>query len=361
MAFYLGNVLLLMMIAGFCSLLRSFSIKCRKKYFIWTATIQMIVVATIRGWYIGADTQAWVTTYQLCQNLSWEKLFPYLQNTIYNFEPGYIILNKIVSLTGLSITAFYFVVAVIIYVSVARFVYRYSNNVWFSMALFWMLGGYQYSLGILRQTIACAICLWAVDYIIQRKSLQFAIIVALAIAFHSTALCIVPLYSLYNVKVDKNYIIKVLLGAIGFLAALPIALRIVGKLIPRYKGYAEITMKYGAQGGWLSLFISMVCIAASVWYVKHRTSITSETQLIMQAMTISFFLHIVTPMLSIGRMAQYYDIYRIIFISNMLKELVKKGQRRYAYAVFVVLGLLYYAYTLSGDTATVPYTVVWKM
>lgn len=90
-------------------------------------------------------------------------------------------------------TIFFFFPAVFVQYSYVRFIRRHSPSFLVGIGLYIFLGSYVFSLAAMKQTIAMAILLYAVDALIDRKIIRFYLIVFVAFLFHTYALVFVIL------------------------------------------------------------------------------------------------------------------------------------------------------------------------
>lgn len=83
--------------------------------------------------------------------------------------------------------------------SYLRFIRKHSSNFVIGVGLYLLLGAYVFSIAAMKQTIAMAILLYAVDLLIDRKYVEFYALVFLAFLFHTYAIAFVIL-PLFTVK-----------------------------------------------------------------------------------------------------------------------------------------------------------------
>lgn len=77
--------------------------------------------------------------------------------------------------------------------SYVRFIRRHSPSFLLGIGLYLFLGTYVFSLAAMKQTIAMATLLYAVDALIERKTFQFYLLVFVAFLFHTYAIMFVVL------------------------------------------------------------------------------------------------------------------------------------------------------------------------
>ena len=104
--------------------------------------------------------------------------------------------------------------AVFVQYSYARFIRRHCPSFFVGMILYFCLGTYTFSMAAMKQVIAMAILLYAVDDLIDRKNKQFYLKVFLAFLFHTYAIVVLILAFFTN----KPWTMRTfaLLGAVLF-------------------------------------------------------------------------------------------------------------------------------------------------
>ena len=109
-------------------------------------------------------------------------------------------------------TIFFLFPALFVQYSYVRFIRRHSPSFLVGIGLYIFLGSYVFSLAAMKQTIAMAILLYAVDALIDRKIIRFYLIVFVAFLFHTYALVFVIL-PLFAVRPWSPRTLVLLLGA----------------------------------------------------------------------------------------------------------------------------------------------------
>ncbi|GEM_PF-6138402 len=177
--------------------------------------IQLFLILAFRDITLGADLSNYSGGYQFISSLSFGELIKrlHLFNVAdlvypYAYESGYCVFNWICSKIGLSFHGFLVVCSAFIIISVTKFISKYSLNEWLSFSLFLGLGMYEYSFGILRQTLAVAILLFAFDCAIEGKTKKFLLLVFLAFTMHRIAILFCIIYFLSRVQINKNKMIR---------------------------------------------------------------------------------------------------------------------------------------------------------
>lgn len=128
------------------------------------------------------------------------------------FEPGYDLLNVIVRNVFNNYTVFLLIHAVIIYTLYIKAMVKLTNLPIVALLIFYSLMiGY---MGMNRQHIALAICLYSITFILTKEKYKFLIAILIATLFHFTALLFLICYPL-NRKINLKIVIGSLLASIA--------------------------------------------------------------------------------------------------------------------------------------------------
>lgn len=162
-----------------------------REYLItWLLIVVLGFFCGLRIW--GNDTGTYIMMYN--QVPLWED---FEMNERYDFAAGigFSALTSILKTIGFSsqdYLMFYAFATVIPYV---LFVRRYSENFVFGVFLMFATGFYTFSLAAIKQCMATGLCLWALNFALDRKWLRFSLLIAAAMLFHPYAIvyAVVPL------------------------------------------------------------------------------------------------------------------------------------------------------------------------
>ncbi len=127
----------------------------------------------------------------------------------WGFEPGYILLNKVIGYFTGDSQVFLAVLSILILVPVCYMMWNKSENPILSLLVFVAVGNLFSSYAALRQWCAVAVMVMSYDCIIKRRPIRFMMTIAAACTFHQTALFFVPLYFVYPMRMTRQ---KILLG-----------------------------------------------------------------------------------------------------------------------------------------------------
>lgn len=197
MTVYYANLLLILALAWpLC--IRKPS-KGKKIAYIAITMGYMWFLATFR-YGIGYDYYTMIDIFRTVQNTQSLGEILALQ-----WEPGYLILTKLMSFFIHDSITMYGVYQVAILLPIAWFIYRHCENAWLATWLYVTLTFYYTTLNFTRQSIACSLVVLAYGALKNRKPIPYFILILLAGSFHKTALIMIPLYFLANIRPNKKW------------------------------------------------------------------------------------------------------------------------------------------------------------
>lgn len=326
-----------------------------KKLFLGFAFIPMFLIQALRGYTIGVDTEGYINHYHIIGNMGWNSL----DFTYNGFEPGYILLNKVVAfLSGNSATIFLTVVSGIIMVGFSIFIYYNSSNVMLSTMLFLALNHFFTSMVSLRQYIAIAILINSFYFFRKRRLGMMLLLCATSFLFHKSSIIFSALIlGLYFIKLTRYKILLLigieLTGAVCFPSLLALALRI----LPKYNYYFIFIQNFMESMGIgkiriIYLFLEIALIGIILVVKKYGNRDFYALAIITSVAAVSILLQGKIPLL--WRLAYYFEVYLIIFIPNIF---YKKTSNSYLYKISILFAItIFYAYLLWTNAAEiVPY------
>lgn len=169
----------------------------------------------------------------MCDDLSFG--FPLSRTSLLSLYPseiGYDSINYLISFVTHNRYIFILIYTLLIYALLFQSIKKYTENYPFAVMVFmglWFFFTFTY----LRQVLAAATCWLAIDYVAQRKPLQFFAIVALAVTIHNSAIVFTPLYFVPIKKFSPVTVILVMVACLAVgLTSLPAGL---------FESYGELT------------------------------------------------------------------------------------------------------------------------
>lgn len=324
-----------------------------------------------RGIRVGVDTKNYCYVFQYFEHVSLKNVFTapiYGSNAhtwTFEFEPGYRLINKLLSYMTNDGQAITIALGIIIFILLALFVYRESPNIWLSMWLFVTLGFFQTSMNATRITIVLLICFLAFPLIENRKPVLYVLIVLLASTIHQSALLFLPVYPLIRfVPLNRRRVFLIFLLALFVGLNCSLFSETLQKIVPsRYARYFS-----AGNDKWISaavgVFNLLVVITAVLLLARSERKNVFEGDKVGSWI---FFLHICFFALDIGfkagaRTAALFGPYVVVLVPQILNRIENASRKRAA--VFLIAALCFAQYIarmqINNIGGTIPYSFFWQ-
>lgn len=184
--------------------------KAKKLAYVITMFALMYVVTILR-YGIGNDYFSYLRIYDQIAAAQWGELFSL------GFEPLFAVLTKLMTFVPMDSEIIYAIYAALILTPVAVAIYRHSDNVWISVAVYLCLTFFYTSLSFIRQAMAVSILILAYGFMKERKIFPTLILAVVAMLFHYTAAVFIPLYLFSLLKPAKKSLIIFSSASVGVL------------------------------------------------------------------------------------------------------------------------------------------------
>lgn len=272
---------------------------------------------------------------------------------IFNFEPGFRAYLALVSRTGLSEQGFLALTAALTLVPVAITVSRFSKMPMFSLYLYATVGFYAFAFSGLRQALSVAICFFALRAIKDRRLWRFLLIVGFASMFHQSALVFLPAYWIYRIKARP---LDLVYGVVGLALVWIFRSPIYAFLFGLYRDTEATEDQTGAVTLFLALLL--VWVAALVLHPPQDDP-SDEDRLVTGTRNFLYvavlFQSLASVSFLVGRVGQYYLIFIILLLPQLLKRQHNPGVRYLLFTGTVMVALGFFRLQ-AGVYGLLPYT-----
>lgn len=172
---------------------------CRLKYgravYCSAMGLVLFLVSALRA-SVGYDYNLYGGWYMDAQTSSMEDIMLAKQ------EKGFFVPMKLISDVNPDYQVMFVVIAFIITAAVMLYIYVYSEKPYLSVFFFLTFGLFFNSMNFMRQMIAAAVLLYAMQYIRKNQFIRFLALVLFASVFHVSALIMLPFYFILRIKMD---------------------------------------------------------------------------------------------------------------------------------------------------------------
>ena len=199
-----------------------FNIKKKKKnfpLFIISSIVAIlfpVLLATFRDPGVGTDTLGYVqevwNQFTRLGNIN-NILYAYQNGEFYDFEIVYLLINAIAIIFGNDIHWLYFITSLFIILPIYIAIYnnRHRAPMWIGM-IFFLLLYYNYSLNMVRQSVALAFCIYSFKYVEQKKWIKLFIWLLIIINTHNTGIFYLLFIAIYLISyIPSKYLKNILL------------------------------------------------------------------------------------------------------------------------------------------------------
>lgn len=316
--------------------------------------LSLILVLSLRHPSMGVDLRYGESTgylgmFSRIARSNWSEVFT---NSFQNYEKGYVIFCKLISLISANKQFFLAVCAITSVLPVAAVLGKRSSSPLFSFVIYMGLPVIQMLFSGLRQSIAIAICFLSITYIQQRKPIAFLVAVLIAASFHSSALIFLPFYFIYRIKIKRN--IRFITVAI-----LPIL------FVFRVSIFSFLTSIFGksadiADNGALRLLIFFIILYVFCFMLSDDTEDNiGYLNLFYFACFFQCFSGINTLVMRIGF---YFMLPLTLLLPDSVGKIRNKNTERLIKAFLIVFFVAYGLYVLHSKSYAMsyPYSFFWN-
>ena len=328
-----------------------------QKIFLVVSSIILALFTGLRDRYTGTDTWNYGDTFIRTVHIS--KFSTAMNSDMKNGEYGYRAWTWLISRFTSNPNVFFTITAVIFAVCLAVYIYKNSQNPFFSMVLYYTVGMFGFQMSGIRQAMAMAILLISFEFIKKRKLIWFLMAVYIASLFHNSALAFVPAYFISYLKMDFKSFSLYTLGLMFFSVYGEKAANLLFSVNENYSDSVLGSGVAGNMGG--QTVIGMLLLTLILCYIfKKRVLLVNNTNLIFFNLTIiALLIYILRYFFrSFERVSFYYQFAFIILLPNVIEAIPDDKTRKIVYTCAIVLAcaLFFYRYQMNPSY----YSFLWK-
>ena len=222
--------------------------------------------------------------------------------------------------------------------------YKFSNYFNFTLFLYITSGIYFESFNAMRQYLAVAILFQAMNYIFKKDVIKYIICIIFATSFHFSAIVMLPMYWLVQVKNKKKVCKYIIIIFIVIFIAFSTVMNFLGTLMNKLENYNEA---YNSDKSYGVNIIRVLVIALPVILLvkQYEKIIKKDKKLeIMYIYSVMCMMIIICSYkyVHIARLSSYFLLQEILIIPELI-YLIKKQKNR-----IIILLLTYSLYFTYG-------------
>ena len=316
------------LLLGYLSIFLIFSKNVKSDLFFYLSFFTLTLFSGLR-FDVGVDFMFYNQMFEDFKN----------DSALFLFEPANMMIINIINMLSIDYQVIFFIYSVIIMFGVFYFIKKLSPLKELSILLFVTVGIFYFStFNGIRQWAAISIGLIAIVKLIEKKHIQFLILVILATLFHLSALLLF-IFIFFKIRFSKFYLIGIFLASI-------ISIKFFIFLInnTKYSIYLDL-LRFDSQGNSLLLMIYILALVYTLLFFKYfnKNNILNTSEIVLLNMNLMSILVLIIgyimkiDFLTLMRVNMYFQIQLIIFIPMMIYKL-KNQQIRF---MLIYLGIVF--------------------
>ena len=295
--------------------------RVHRKCAFWSCIILFMIIGAFRDPSIGNDTEKYMYIYNEIQYDS------------SRYEIGFVLLNKFLYYISPNPRTLLVFSSIFIFYCYGRTIWKYSAYPWLSLYIIFSYTFFPFALSGIRESLAIGIILLSFDYLIQKKNLQYLILVVFATSLHTTAIIFALGLLFRNTSLTKrNILIMFACGGIAYIM-FPRILSLAFSLLPYYAVYEGGEYfgetRLASMLDFAILFIILI-FAYTIWshsktYVTNQSGRDNNRLMIILVVIATIIMLVSFNFNLLSRIALYFSFFASIILPNAISLLpVKK-------------------------------------
>lgn len=334
--------------------------------YFFLVVVLLIFISSFRGDFT-SDYTGYEDIYYRFSNITLEAIW---KRRLFTYpEKGYLLFQYVIKHVFNNVIWLYIVSSIIIVISNAYQIKKYSPNLLLAFMLFVEAGTYYTSFNIMRHILAVSIVMLGSSFLIEKKPIKFFAFVIIAGFIHTSALFMIPLYFVLHIKYRKKSIFVYPIIFVVLVVALPTVISFVQRYY--WSWYFTGEWQYGGYT-WKSviipLFMGIFSIGTYMMAYK-RDNDTNSSQTASKNINTTWddtenvllnatFFHLTFVLMGLqltlmSRFSAFLSLYSILFFCNQ----VEKSK----YKKLIIIGVVILATAFCQVTRNdYPYYFIWN-
>lgn len=322
------------------------------------SVIFILILSTFKNFSVGCDTFGYLNFFNNVANIDILKK---------GFEPGFNIVCYVFAKTGLGFRGLIFFISLFVNLVIVWFVNRRSDCPTWSLLLYVALGVFAQSLSALRQIIAIAFMLIAVDLLLDKKIWKSLIFVIIASLFHKSALITLVIYPAFFVKLKHYHFVILFICAMIVSLLLPYIAKLLASMginnyITHYLIKAPVHIQKSSIVRILYAFGLLLIFGVYYYIFSHPRNSGRERYekfyitLYFLVPVVHFSGCVINAQALMNRLSMYFFVFLIIIIPNTLKYLNAKLKTPYVFSTIIISSIyMLILYIIKNICTVYPY------
>lgn len=231
--------------------------------------------------------------------------------------------------------------AIIEVIPIVLLFYKYSESFTLSSYFFITSGCALWLINGVRQFLAATFVLYFVDWIFEKKTIPFVVVVLLAATVHSTAILWIPVCFLVQLKPwsKKIIIYSVIFTILAFI--------LINSSLFSETNYSYIgTLSGNGVNPLRVLFMAIPTVLAFLFRKKVKTNYIIDICINLSLICTEVYIIGMFTNGVIGRLPVYFEIFNYIILPWILKETFNEATQKIAKTLIVAVFMLFFLYNM---------------
>lgn len=320
---------------------------------VWLATF----FAAIPFWFISGFRYFVGTDYLTTYYTGFYRILDGMH--VDNFEPGYLLLNKLIQAFTNNVYWLFIITALIFTFFTFYAIYCLSTDIPYSIVLLFVSRYFFISMNGVRQLIAISILCFSIKYVIHRDLKRFILCVAIAMTFHATSALFLVVYLVKDIRIQPK---RLLLVFAIELISLKFVLSIVLRLLAGTK-YGALISRYRVCGIKFTVFtIVFNLFILAVGYAPYKENIEDDKfrialNLQIISVMVTFALRTIPLMERVYWIFNFPSIICICIMTSAIKNTTKRKFIKGCVAAILAV-YMFYDICILKDHSALPYQFI---
>lgn len=324
--------------------------------------IVLLFFAALRNIEIGADTEQYVSHFLQISHTKVSDFSTYSNGWYGDIETGYKFYNKFLSFFSLHPQTITIANSILQIGLIAAVIIKESKDKWLSIFIYFTFCFYQTALNLTPSSFVSYFMFLSYPFIKQRRLIPFLLFVLIGMSFHTSAIFFLPLYFLYQIKINKKtislFIGSGILGTVLYSTVLPIILRLVpNKYISYIDGSHSIRQMSAEILVYVVQLIAILLCLSMMNKIERKKFIGGNSVMCWSFIYESILYMMATQARIFSRGAFLFSPYTIIIIPELISGISDLRKRKLLTIEIIVFGItIYIARVMINNVGTtMPY------
>lgn len=230
---------------------------------------------------------------------------------------------------------------------------KYSCNFMISMFLFIASSDYiQWNYNGMRQFIAVAIAFAATDWLIEKKYIQYFLLIIFLSTIHASALIMIPISLIVQGKAWNFKTVLLIIGALVAINYSDVTIGLITDFMADTQYSGEVGQFLETEGTNI-LRVLVFCIPPLMALLFRRWIDREDSKLLNLSTNMSiasmgaYLVSSATSGIFVGRLPIYFSLYNYILLPWLVENVFDKKSQKAVYVVMIGCYLIFYYYQMN--------------